>query len=230
MNLGIFSRILLISLMFLVFIMGSIPVNATTYHIQDGKYYYLTIVEGYLENTAYGSFLVQATAIFDIRNGQIQHVYLQNISVYGIPRGLTNINDLIRSIYLQWLENVELVSSTTSNDITYVSVNGKIIKACICVEDHRIEYRDLNTGIYLGGESSFTTTIDLRIWRRTIQIPAYVVITSYLVKTEPTSIVEKFCVVEIPIEKVRLFGGFIAAVIIIGAVYTISKWDKYTIV
>lgn len=230
MNLSVFSRTLLAFLAFSVFVSLFIPVNATTYNIQDGKYYYLTIVEGHLGNTAYGSFLVQATAVFDIRNSRIQHVYLQNISVYGMPHGLTDINNVIRSIYLQWLEDIKLVSNTTSSDITYVSVNGKIIKACICIEDNRIEYRDLNTGIYLGGESSFTTTIDLRIWRRTIDIPAYVIITSYLVRTKPTSIVEKFYVVEIPVEKVRLFGGIIAAMIVIGAVFTISRWDKYKIV
>lgn len=230
MNLNVFSRVMLSFLVFSVFSSLFIPMSVATYSLQDGKYYYLTIVEGYPKNTVYGKFLVQATAVFDIREGRIQYVYLQNISLYGIPRGLMNINNVIRSVYLQWLENINLVSNASSSDVTYVSVNGRIIKACICIKDDRIEYRELNTGAYLGGESFFTTTIDLHIWRRTIEVPVYVIITSYLVRTEPISIIEKFCVVEIPVEKIRLFGGIIAAIIVVGAVFTISRWDKYAII
>ncbi len=160
--------------------------------------------------------VIKASVIRDeIRSADI--INLNYISTFNLPPDILKI---IEYSLKYWLGNIVLFIRVKSGAETYVSIEGKIVRAYVITLGGTIQYREVNTGFYLGG---IVNDIFYRGTTGTYQIS----LISYLYKLSPDTILKQFAIIEPPREKVIVLGTIILLIILGGVIHTFYRWREY---
>ncbi len=160
--------------------------------------------------------VIKASVIRDeIRSAEI--INLNYLSTINLP---PDIFKIIEYSLKHWLGNIVLFTRVKSSAETYVSIEGKIVRAYVITLGGTIQYREVNTGFYLGG---VVNDIFYRGATGTCQIS----LISYLYKLSPDTILKQFAIIEPPREKVIILGTIILLIILGGVIHTFYRWRDH---
>ncbi len=209
-------------LVFIIALMlSSLPLNPVSYSLTTsytGTLYYIVQLSISSSNgfSIPVECVIKASVVRDeIRAAEI--INLNYLSTFNLPPDILKI---IEYSLKYWLGNIELFNHVKSNTETYVSIESKIVKAYVITLGGTIQYREVNTGFYLGG-------IVNNVFYRSVTGTYRINLISYLYKLSPDTILKQFAVIEPPREKVMLFGTIILLIILGGVIHTFYRWKDY---
>ncbi|MCD6300771.1 MAG: hypothetical protein J7L82_01725 [Staphylothermus sp.] len=199
----------------------------TTSETLTGSLKYMVIIDGYDPNNQFNTITLQCIVTMHIVDNKLESAEATNVTIESIwfTPSKRLITSLLRDIFLQWFNMLKLFDRTDGIDKTYLSVNGKIIEANIVTRDNGTEYREVNTGLFVGGDQFMIYRFIA--YGRSIDFVLSIV--SYLIEVTPENILTKLFVVEPPVLETRTATLAFAFLIIALAALTISKWEYYSI-
>ncbi len=218
---NLFFTIALLSLLSISF---PINIGMNINNSSNERLYYMVIVNGENTRAPLDSFSFDCIVELIVSDSRIESMVLSDLSISStaLYMHVIGVKNFIRSVLEEWINHIELYGLESSNEKTYLSVNGLIVEAFIVNKEGEQVYRDPKTGLYLGG--SHKLVIRFR------EIVSYEVsITAFLVRIEPTDEVNKLNIVMAPINIVRVLGTIASIAIVVLAMNTILKWRYYRI-
>ncbi len=205
----------------IVLILSSLSLSTISYSLTTsytGTLYY--IVQLSINSNNGFSIPVECVIKASVVRDEIRSVEIINLnylSTFNLPPDILKI---IEYSLKYWLGNIELFYHVRSGTETYVSIEGKIVRAYVITLGRTIQYREANTGFYLGG---IINDIPYRGATGTYRIS----LISYLYKLSPDTILKQFAVIKPPREQVIVFGTIILLIIIGGVIHTFYRWKDY---
>jgi hypothetical protein len=189
------------------------------------RYYFILHIS--FENSQLPSFTIAGFVKVDVKNNIITGIEgdITGFTSSGSPYTEALTRRLATMILSDWIHRFQLASGVTGGEPMYTSVDGVIVRAYVVRTNNQIEYREANTGVYLGGVTNGETVFK---YNHGEILVAYQ-ISSILVNITPTSILSYFNVVQPPVQDVSLIGGVAALIILGGAVYTVVNWRNYNL-
>ncbi len=154
---------------------------------------------------------------------------MENVKLSGSAFHIINLKNYLASVLKKWYSSIRFVSRQISSEKVYTSIDGRIVEAYLIRKALSVEYREKNTGVYLGGDKVLTINYVFGTGYSAITIKYRVIISSILILVQPESIIDSFSIVTPPSKTVLLFGGIIACLVLIGTIYTLINWDKYNL-
>ncbi|ADI31464.1 hypothetical protein [Staphylothermus hellenicus] len=225
------STFLLLSTLFLVplALISGIVSSFNNLQTITGEIRYLVIVDGARSDNPLDMVSFQCVISLKIENNKVESISASNFIINNIPDSVSyRFQEFVKTVIIKWFNSFSLFDKVESNYKTYISVNGKIIEAYIVSGNNGVEYREANTGLYVGGDKELQISIE------TISPmhPKYrynLSIISYLFSIKPEQIINSLAVIEPPTSIVRNTTIIIAATITVLAVRTLMKWKDYSI-
>ncbi len=193
----------------------------------NGKYDYYVVIDNTLASDPAESFTLTLKVSVVVQNGVITGIAgeIGNIDVSGTAFKIPNIYDYTLHVLKEWFTNIKFIRRVTGGEKIYTSVNGFIVEAYMVHDGRNIEYREKNTGLYLGGDMHLTIIINAG----GLRLKYFVVVSSLLVSVKPSRILETFSIVQPPSTQVLIIGGLIAGLVLLGSIYTVVNWSKYNL-
>ena len=215
-----FSRniVLVVFLLALTILPMYLPLAFSSSYTYTGALYY--IVQISIRSSNGLSVPIECVVKVNVVNNEIRSaeiISVNYLSSFNLPPDIVKI---IEYSLKYWLNNIVLFSNQRSGTETYVSIEGKIVKSYVVNHEGFTEYREANTGFYIGGvinnivykSSTGSYSIDLM---------------AYLYKLSPDTLLKHFAIIEPPREKVILFGTILLLIILGGVIHTFYKWRDY---
>ncbi len=237
MVIGIKALFIILSI---VFFSITMPVAYTSYYNNTYSanlvHEYLTFIllmDGENLNAGHDTFSIECIVTLELNNNKITNIKINSLNVMDPPGYGLNIKKFVIGIIAKWLDKIVLYDLEKSGETGYVSVNGKIIETYIIRKNDGIEYREKNTGLFMGGIHivTYTSSLEETHYISSLSRLTYgVKIQSYLIAVKPDTILDKLYVIEPPIQSVRVLGSIISIVLGVLALYTLSRWDDYRII
>ena len=192
-----------------------------------GSLKYIVIIDGYDLNNQYNIITLQCIVTMNIVNNKLESAEATNITIANIwfTPNKKIITSLLRGLFQQWFNMLKLFDKTNGIDKAYLSVNGKIIEANIVLKNNGTEYREVNTGLFVGGDQFLI--YKFKIYSRSISVVLSII--SYLIEISPQSLLDKLCIINPPIFETRIATMAFAFIVLALATITISKWEYYSI-
>ncbi len=192
-----------------------------------GSLKYIVIIDGYDLNNQYNTITLQCIVTMNIVNNKLESAEATNVTIANIwfTPSKKLITSLLRGLFQQWFDMLKLFDKTNGIDKIYLSVNGKIIEANVVPKNNGTEYREVNTGLFVGGDQFLI--YKFRIYGRPISFVLSII--SYLIEVGPESLLDKLCIINPPIFETRIATSAFAFIVLVLAVFTISKWEYYSI-
>jgi hypothetical protein len=236
----LFSRVhvLAITIAFLIILLSTYPILSMLSHINHvddkqsftGTLEYLVVVTGSRSDNPLEIVSFECTFKIEITNNKLVRVSAGNFSIEELPDIISAVfKDFIRDLIIKWFNSFELFRKTTGFDKTYLSINGLIVEAYIVNSVNGVEYREANTGLFVGGDQFIQLEVTLRTLMYSLSYMYNLSIVSYLYHIQPPSILSRFAVVNPPVGYVRTITLTAAIVFIILAVITLARWEYYSI-
>ncbi len=212
------NTVLVVFLIALTLFYIYLPLAFSSSYTYTGSLYY--IVQISISSSNGLSVPIECVVKVNVINNEIRSaeiISVNYLSSFNLPPDIVKI---IEYSLRYWLNNIILFSNQRSGTETYVSIEGKIVKAYVINHESFTEYREANTGFYIGGvinnisykSSSGTYNVDLM---------------AYLYKLNPDTLLKYFAIIEPPREKVILFGAILLLIILGGVIHTFYKWRDY---
>ncbi len=210
------------------------PSVANSYHAStniSGMFHYYVIINSQNLDDPTDSFTVTGTITLKVENGEITGIIgeMENVKLSGSAFHIINLKNYLASVLKKWYSSIRFVSRQISGEKVYTSIDGRIVEAYLIRKALSVEYREKNTGVYLGGDKVLTINYVFGTGYSAITIKYRVIISSILILVQPESIIDSFSIVTPPSKTVLLFGGIIACLVLIGTIYTLINWDKYNL-
>ncbi len=165
-----------------------------------------------------------------ISNRIVVHRVDLHVGLRGIGRD-EFIEKVIGAITSKWVSLLsEQFDSAREYPIRYLSINGFIVKTIVVRRNNTIEYRDLKTGILLGGEAIYSISIGVKAnGIRTIELGSFHI--RYTVENiEPSTYINELTIINYP-QKQYITILLIPAILLTAlAIGTLSRWRYYVII
>ncbi|MCD6195744.1 MAG: hypothetical protein J7J82_03050 [Staphylothermus sp.] len=202
------------------------PVHSASENL-TGSLKYIVIIDGYDLNNQYNTITLQCIVTMNIVNNKLESAEATNITIANIwfTPNKKIITSLLRGLFQQWFNMLKLFDKTNGIDKTYLSVNGKIIEANIVSKNNGTEYREVNTGLFVGGDQFLI--YKFKIYSRSISFVLSII--SYLIEISPESLLDRLCIINPPIFETRIVTSAFAFIVLVLTVITVSKWEYYSI-
>jgi len=215
----------------LLMITSLLLINASPAHSASenltGSLKYIVIIDGHDLNNQYNTITLQCIVTMNIVNNKLESAEATNITIANIwfTPNKKIITSLLRGLFQQWFNMLKLFDKTNGIDKTYLSVNGKIIEANIVSKNNGTEYREVNTGLFVGGDQFLI--YKFKIYSRSISFVLSII--SYLIEISPESLLDRLCIINPPIFETRIVTSAFAFIVLVLTVITVSKWEYYSI-
>ncbi len=230
-------RILATIIIFLTILLSTHPVSSILPYIGNnnkqlfnGILEYLVIVTGSRSDNPLETVSFECTFKIDIVNNKPVRVSASNFSIEELPDIINSVfKDFIRNLIVKWFNSFKLFRKTIGFDKTYLSINGLIIEAYIVNGINGVEYREVNTGLFVGGDQFIQLEVAFRTLMYRLSYIYNLSIVSYLYHIQPPDMLSKFAVINPPVEYVRTITLAAAIIFIVLAVITLVRWEYYSI-
>lgn len=192
-----------------------------------GTLKYVIIVNGVRTDDPFDIVSFQCTVSLRVKNNQVTDITATDFMIDNLPYAVSSrFREFVKSLIIKWFNSFNILDKSHSNYKTYISVNGKIIEAYIIDKRDGIEYREVNTGLYVGGDQFLQISVG---FTPLVSLKYNLSIISYLFSVEPDQLMNYFSIIEPPTEQVRDVAILVAVAVVVLAIRSLAKWEEYSI-
>lgn len=193
--------------------------------------YYLVLIEASSTSPNFtDSFYLTAYLKTSIATSTLKYEKLVDIEVNSPSKYVRDYRDLADKFLSRFFSKVRAYSKTAGGEKTYWSLDSHIVEAETIRLSNGVEYREVNTGLYLGGRYRETHSVTFYGLFRTVTLNYEFNVAVILKNIEPQMYVNQLSVVSIPVDLVKNVLLFFAAVTTVISIYVLTNWKKYRLV
>lgn len=138
--------------------------------------------------------------------------------------------DFVSKFLSIFFSKVRVYSKDLYGEKTYWGLDSYVVEAKAVKLSNGVEYRETNTGLYLGGRYKEKYSVAFYRAFRYITINYEFDVFVLLKKIEPQIYVNSLNVIDIPVDLIKWLLIFFAVVITLASLYVLMNWKKYRIV